>query len=56
MDNTNTIPTFFEDSQNVIVLCIGGGIIVLCILLALLIFKLRSKSQQHSLFKSMDED
>lgn len=39
-----TIPEFFDDSLNIYVLIIGAGIILVCALIAFLIFKLKGRS------------
>lgn len=50
-----TIPEFFDDSLNIYALIVGLGIILLCGLVAFLIFKLKSRSAafENSLFQNL---
>jgi Na+/H+ antiporter NhaC len=54
----NTIPEFFEDSLNIYALIVGMGIILLCVLIAFLIFKLKGRNAafENSLFQNLEEE
>jgi hypothetical protein len=50
-----TIPEFFDDNQNVYCLIVGFAIILLCLIIAIVIFKVKSKSSafENSLFQNL---
>lgn len=51
----DTIPEFFDDMENIYTLAVGLGIIVLCLIIALVIFRVRSRSLafDNSLFQNL---
>lgn len=54
----NTIPEFFDDNLNIYALIVGLGIILLCLLIAFLIFKLKGRNAafENSLFQNLEEE
>lgn len=50
------IPSFFEDDNNIYCLIIGGAIIVICLILSVVIYKVKSKNAfDGSLFQNLEE-
>ena len=52
------LPEFFDDSQNVIFLVSGFGIILLSVLIAVLIYKFKGRSAafENSLFQNLEDE
>lgn len=52
------IPEFFDDDQNVYCLIVGFAIIILSVIIAIVIFRVRSRSAafEGSLFQHLEED
>ena len=53
--SSDTIPEFFDDVENIYTLAVGLGIIVLSLIIALVIFRVRSRSLafDNSLFQNL---
>ena len=53
--SNDTIPEFFDDVENIYTLAVGLGIIVLSLIIALVIFRVRSRSLafDNSLFQNL---
>lgn len=53
-----TIPEFFDDDQNVYCLIVGFAIILLSVIIAIIIFRVKSRSAafEGSLFQNLEEE
>ena len=51
------IPEFFDDEKNVYCVIIGGAIIVICLILSFVIYRVKSKNAfEGSLFQNLEEE
>jgi len=52
------IPEFFDEDQNIYCLIIGMGIIGLCIIIAVVLYRVKSKSAafEGSLFQNLEDE
>ena len=55
VEGSDPIPDFFADDENIYTLITGLSIIVLCLIIAIIIFRVRSRSMafDNSLFQNL---
>jgi len=51
------IPSFFDDDNNIYCLIIGGAIIIICLVISVVIYRVKSKNAfDGSLFQNLEEE